>query len=228
MSERLLLVGDLAWRSSRTCHVAGFVCTHSGLKQWCEPVRQRLSLGCSSCVPTHAAPKRVFRCLAAAGVIAAGKGVALTVSSSEFSDNFAAAFGGAISLDGASLAVTDSQFVNNTAQLYGGAISQTGGAADKVTIAGSGFSGNEAGCQGGTLFFYDLDSVTVTDTEFDTSATAYDPTTTSGVRLTMSCRRQHDSDAQLDIQRLCGARLEALPDLDSLGQPQDVVGTHAC
>ena len=86
-----------------------------------------------------------------------------------------------------------SQFVNNTAGLYGGAIAQTGGATDGVTIAGSTFSGNAAGCQGGTLFLYDLDSLVVTGSTFDSSSTALDPTTTTGERtlrkLRLSTRR---------------------------------------
>ncbi len=115
-----------------------------------------------------------------AGILAASKGAAVSVAISQFADNYAASFGGAISLDGASLAVKSSQFVNNTAGLYGGAIAQTNGATDAVTIAGSTFSGNAAGCQGGTLFFYDLGSVAVTGSAFDGSFTSLDPTTTTG------------------------------------------------
>ncbi len=117
-----------------------------------------------------------------AGVLAASKGTAVSVATSQFTDNYAASFGGAISLDGASLAVKTSQFVNNTAGLYGGAIAQTNGATDAVAIAGSTFSGNAAGCQGGTLFFYDLGSVAVTGSAFDGSFTSLDPTTTTGGR----------------------------------------------
>ena len=128
-------------------------------------------------------------------MLAASKGTAVSVAASQFTDNYAASFGGAISLDGASLAVKSSQFVNNTAGLYGGAIAQTNGATDAVTVAGSTFSGNAAGCQGGTLFFYDLDSVTVTGSAFDGSFTSLDPSTTTGVGPRSSDEAQAQSAA---------------------------------
>ena len=115
-----------------------------------------------------------------AGVLAASKGAVVSVAASQFTENYAASFGGAISLDSASLAVKGSDFLNNTAGLYGGAVSQTGSGTDAVAIAGSTFSGNAAGCQGGSLFFYGLDSLAVTGSAFDGSFTALDPTTTTG------------------------------------------------
>ena len=120
-------------------------------------------------------------------MLAVSKGAVVSVASSEFIDNYAAAFGGAISLEGASLAVKASQFVNNTAAQYGGAIAQTAGPKDSVTIAGSTFAGNAAGCQGGSLFLYNLDSLAVTDTVFVNSSTALDPTTTTGAAPNGPC-----------------------------------------
>ena len=161
-------------------------------------------------------------CLSTIGafVITASKGATLTVADSEFTDNYATAYGGAISLDGASLAITDSQFVNNTAQLYGGAIAQTSGPTDKITIAGSAFTGNEAGCQGGALFFYDLDSVTVTNSTFDASATAFGPTATAGLALQTPPNWRAHADATQVLKAVPAQRIR------DAGAPLGVANTN--
>lgn len=85
----------------------------------------------------------------------------LTVIDSEFSDNIACYYGGAIYYNGEYLTVTGSNFNENNAGIYGGAIYYSG---ELFTLTSSEFSDNIAGQRGGAI--YSSGNLIVSDCNF--------------------------------------------------------------
>ncbi|MGP1273249.1 MAG: choice-of-anchor Q domain-containing protein [Phycisphaerales bacterium] len=93
----------------------------------------------------------------------------LTIEDSDFTDNTASLFGGAVRSAGAagiSVTITGSAFTNNRALAgNGGAIDHAGNGA-ALTIADSTFTGNTCTSAGGAVFAVNANAVTVTGTMF--------------------------------------------------------------